>query len=69
MNYLIKINKSEFESLEQKKILENVQKTSEIEELQLKVKNEIQNTINSMKAYEKFDRTGKVDFALENSGE
>lgn len=40
----------------------------EMENVQLKIKNDIENTIKSMKMYEKFDRRERADYALENSG-
>lgn len=55
------INSSEVKDLEKQFI-------TEMKNFQLEMKNDIENTINEMKMYEKFDQTERADFALENSG-
>lgn len=71
MEYIFETNNSGVSrNVNVEKVLDNQKQkiTMEMEEFKTKMKNDIQNTKNSMKAYEKFDKTGRTDFALENSG-
>lgn len=71
MEYIFETNNSEVSRhLNVGKLLENQKQNiiTEMEDFKIKMKNDVQNTKNNMKAYEKFDKTGRTDFALENSG-